>query len=126
MLSEDTKVGSTVLSEDTKVSATVLSEDTKVSSTVLSEDTSVSSTVLNEDASVSSALFLFLQLRLEAVDTFYPSNIGSSNVFITVIRNPSSPQYVRASYVQNVPEYQTPGTQLLVVSATDPDGVSYL
>ena len=125
MLSEDTKVGSIVLSEDTKVSATVLSEDTKVSSTVLSEDTSVSFTVLNEDASVSSAL-VFLQLRLEAVDTFYPSNIGSSNVFITVIRNPSSPQYVRASYVQNVPEYQTPGTQLLVVSATDPDGVSYL
>ena len=59
------------------------------------------------------------------MDTFYPNNIGRANVFITVIRNPSSPQFVRASYVENVPEYQTPGTLLLTVSATDPDGVSY-
>ena len=66
-----------------------------------------------------------LQLRLQAVDTFYPNNIGVANVYVTVIRNPSNPQFLRASYVQNVPEYQTPGTQLLSVSATDPDGVSH-
>ena len=103
----------------------MLSEDTNVSSTLLSEDTKVLLCSV-KTLTLVPLCFVFLQLRLEAVDTFYPSNIGSSNVYITVIRNPSSPQYVRASYVQNVPEYQTPGTQLLVVSATDPDGVSYL
>ncbi|KAL8559117.1 hypothetical protein ACOMHN_046165 [Nucella lapillus] len=61
-------------------------------------------------------------LRVEAFDTFYPNNIASANVSITVIRNPSSPQFQRTSYVQNVAEYEPAGSQLLVVSAVDLDG----
>ncbi|XP_076458561.1 protocadherin Fat 4-like [Babylonia areolata] len=61
-------------------------------------------------------------LRLEAIDTFYPNNVAVANVFITVIRNPSGPQFVQAGYVENVAEYEPAGAQLLVVTAVDQDG----
>ena len=63
---------------------------------------------------------------MEAIDTFYPNNVAVANVIITVIRNPSGPQFVRASYVQNVAEYERAGAQLLTVSANDLDGVGVI
>ncbi|RUS85645.1 hypothetical protein EGW08_006591, partial [Elysia chlorotica] len=62
------------------------------------------------------------QLSLRAFDTFYPNNLGASTVTITVIRNPSAPVFSPASYSQTVPEYQSAGTLILLVTATDLDG----
>ncbi|XP_041364041.1 cadherin-23-like [Gigantopelta aegis] len=56
-----------------------------------------------------------------AYDSAYPTNHASSNVTISVNRNPNRPVFNPSSYAERIPESFPLGTSLLRVQATDDD-----
>ena len=82
--------------------------------------TNLASCVLFEIVKKSS----LFQLRLQAVDTFYPTNPGFSTVTINVIRNPNPPDFVLPSYQVTVNEYFPLGDVVIDLDAVDADSVS--
>ena len=65
-------------------------------------------------------------MRVTAYDSLSPSKVATSTVIITVIRNPSPPQFTLPSYEVTIPETYSLGQTVVNVTAIDPDGVSLL
>jgi len=57
-------------------------------------------------------------------DTNYPKDVALENVTITVNRNPNPPRFANATYSATISDTFPLVTEVLKVSATDPDGVS--
>ncbi|XP_046579032.1 protocadherin Fat 4-like [Haliotis rubra] len=70
---------------------------------------------------IQDSLVLYT-LRVQAYDTFYPTNIGYSTVTISVIRNPSGPVFTANEHAKSVLEFTTVGSRIITVTATDADG----
>jgi len=64
-----------------------------------------------------------LQLRVQAYDTKYRTQIAETTVPITVIRNENVPVFTQDPYRITINETIALGTCILTVSATDADGV---
>lgn len=58
-----------------------------------------------------------------AYDTAYPSQVASTNITISVNRNPRAPEFVAQNYERTITEDYTLGLSLVQITATDADGV---
>ena len=63
-------------------------------------------------------------MSLTAYDSFYPNNIGTAQVQINVVRNPSPPVFNLPSYQVTINENFPLGDVVVDVQAADNDGVS--
>ncbi len=61
---------------------------------------------------------------MEVFDSAYPRNRLTEYVTLTVNRNPTSPTFDPSQYSQTVSDNFPLATEVLRVSAVDPDGVS--
>ena len=68
-----------------------------------------------------SVIVIYFQIGVIAFDSAYPTNHASSNVTLSVNRNPNSPVFRPSSYSERIPESFSLGTSLLQVQATDDD-----
>ena len=66
------------------------------------------------------------QLQIEVYDSAYPSNRMTEYVTFNVNRNPTSPTFEPSQYSKTVSDNFPLATEVLTVSAADPDGVSAL
>lgn len=67
----------------------------------------------------------FLQLRIKAYDSVYPSNTDEAVVTINVNHNPSAPVFNPAFYVTTIPETFLVSNVVVDINAVDNDRVSF-
>ena len=65
---------------------------------------------------------LDFQVVIEAVDDGTPQQVSQTTLIISVIRNPSSPQFQASSYEETIGEYDAIGSLVVKVQALDEDG----
>ena len=70
---------------------------------------------------ISNLYHVYLQLVVEAFDTYRPDKRGTGTVLITVLRNPNLPSWQLPQYSAKVREDAPVLTEVLQVQATDKD-----
>lgn len=68
--------------------------------------------------------FVYSQFSVRTYDTADPSRVDVSFVNITVIQNPSGPQFINEPYSITISGTQAPGSLIYNTTAVDSDGVS--
>ena len=68
---------------------------------------------------------VFLQIRLKAYDSQYPSDVAYANITITVNRNPNAPHFTKLIYEKTINESCPLGFSVDQIQANDADNVSF-
>ncbi|XP_060080745.1 protocadherin Fat 4-like, partial [Ylistrum balloti] len=61
-------------------------------------------------------------LGLIAYDSLYPADTASTNITISINRNPNGPSFTRSSYIREISEEYAVGISLIQLEASDADG----